>query len=69
MPIHEFRCSQCGAEFEKIVFSTDKEPVKCPQCGADKAERLMSVCSLSSASTDIGAASTSSCATSPGGFT
>jgi len=42
MPIFEFRCRKCGSQFERVVFGSDNEPVKCPACGAEDAERLMS---------------------------
>jgi len=43
MPIYEYRCRECGAEFE-LMRRMDQlsEPVSCPECGAD-AERLVSV--------------------------
>jgi putative FmdB family regulatory protein len=43
MPLYEFECSQCGAEFETLVMkSSDKEAVKCPNCGSRKLEELLS---------------------------
>jgi putative FmdB family regulatory protein len=43
MPIFEFRCHQCGKEFERIVFSSGEANVTCPQCGSESTERIMSV--------------------------
>ncbi|HEX16729.1 MAG TPA: zinc ribbon domain-containing protein, partial [Deltaproteobacteria bacterium] len=43
MPIYEFRCEDCGEEFETLVLSS-KEEVRCPQCRGEKVKRLMSVC-------------------------
>lgn len=44
MPIYEYICRDCDAEFEELVFSTD-ETVPCPKCGSEKTEKLMSACS------------------------
>lgn len=44
VPIYEYRCKDCGHEFEELVFSTKDKPV-CPQCGSDQTEKLMSACS------------------------
>jgi putative FmdB family regulatory protein len=43
MPIYEYVCKQCGAEFEELVFGG--EAVACPECGATDTEKLMSACS------------------------
>ncbi len=59
MPIYEFKCNSCGKEFEALVMSQDEE-VRCPECGSEKVERLLSVFSSS------GSQASSSCGT--GGF-
>ena len=34
MPIYEYRCDDCGAEFEKrVARAADSESVRCPSCG------------------------------------
>ncbi len=43
MPIFEFHCQNCGKEFEHLVFRTD-EVVKCPECGQESVNKLMSTC-------------------------
>ena len=40
MPIYEYRCPDCSAEYEELVFGSDT-PL-CPHCGGKKSERLMS---------------------------
>lgn len=43
MPIYEFSCSECGAEFEELTgphVGLDAESVCCPECGASRVERL-----------------------------
>jgi putative FmdB family regulatory protein len=41
MPIYDYRCRSCGAEFEKLVRGDTA--VACPKCEATKVERLMSL--------------------------
>lgn len=45
MPIYEYRCSKCGAEFER-VFSTHlkmtEAKVVCATCGSKRVKRLVS---------------------------
>ncbi|MCK4390869.1 MAG: zinc ribbon domain-containing protein [Desulfobacterales bacterium] len=68
MPLYEFRCPKCGHEFEQIVFLSDKGPMKCPKCGAAKAERLLSMFSSVTSAKKTGASFSSSCASSSTGF-
>jgi putative FmdB family regulatory protein len=68
MPIFEFRCQGCGAEFEKLVFGNDE--VECPNCQQKQVEKLMSACSakvgykFTAASNPKGASCTGCAATS-----
>lgn len=49
MPIYEYRCEECGATFERIVFASDSETsVECPECGKTRAKRLLSAFSCGS---------------------
>ena len=41
MPIYEFRCDRCGARFEELV-AAGTESVACPDCGAERTERVLS---------------------------
>jgi len=41
MPLYEYTCKQCDHTFEALVF--DGEAVECPQCHAERVERLLSV--------------------------
>jgi putative FmdB family regulatory protein len=41
MPIYEYRCGACDERFEELVRRLD-DPVACPECGGDQAERLLS---------------------------
>jgi putative FmdB family regulatory protein len=45
VPIYEFACESCGHRFEELVGShvgKGESEVGCPECGATKAERLIS---------------------------
>ena len=43
MPIFEFRCLECGNLFEKLFFnSKEKVDIKCPDCGSQSFERVVS---------------------------
>jgi len=56
MPIYEYRCSECGEKFEKLLLSIFSTPqVECPRCGGRKIEKLVSLFGTKSPS------STSSC--------
>lgn len=43
MPIYEYRCSECGKDFELMrPFSKADEPAPCPDCGSP-GEKLISL--------------------------
>jgi putative FmdB family regulatory protein len=42
MPLYEYSCPLCGAEFEEIVPSSRADSVACPACGSKRAERKLS---------------------------
>ncbi|HEY7041613.1 MAG TPA: zinc ribbon domain-containing protein [Methylomirabilota bacterium] len=41
MPIYEYGCLACGAEFEKLVQAPTK--VACPSCQSERVSRHLSV--------------------------
>lgn len=44
MPIYEYRCCQCGAEFERIrPMAQADQPGTCPQCGSAEVKRCLSL--------------------------
>lgn len=53
MPLFEYRCSACGADFEKLVFSSDSAPVTCPDCSSSEVTKKMSAASLMSGSSGV----------------
>ncbi len=66
MPIFEYRCPRCGHVFEHFWRGVEKrEELRCPQCGAEHMEKLVSV--FGSKGSSAYAGSGSSCAPSGGG--
>jgi putative FmdB family regulatory protein len=43
MPIYEFKCKECGAEYEDLVSLKDDKFPACPSCNSSKVEKKMSV--------------------------
>ncbi len=41
MPIYDFKCRECGKVSEVLIRGAE-EPPRCPDCGSDDLERLMS---------------------------
>ncbi len=42
MPIYEYQCQDCGAEFELLVsLGSDKKPA-CPECGSINLKKKIS---------------------------
>ncbi len=64
MPIFEYRCSRCKAEFEKVIFSSDNTDIRCPQCQSEAVHKKMSAASL----TGSGKCGTSNLPGGGGGF-
>ena len=44
MPIYEYRCTACGAQFDKFFRSMNKIPaeINCPSCESVEVQRLVS---------------------------
>ena len=44
MPIYEFKCLGCGHVFELLKLKKDDEKtrMKCPECGSEDVERVLS---------------------------
>ena len=43
MPIYEYKCNNCGNQFELLVPRVEDKPRACPKCASDSTEKLMSV--------------------------
>ncbi|MBM3812815.1 MAG: zinc ribbon domain-containing protein [Acidimicrobiia bacterium] len=58
MPIYEYRCRDCGSQYEQLRRMSEAERnLECPQCASSKVDLLLS------------AFATGGCATSSGRFT
>lgn len=71
MPIYEFKCKDCGHIFEYLcIKSSDKDEARCPLCGREETDILLSAfSSMSSINSQGGGARSSSSSCSPsGGF-
>ena len=42
MPIYDYKCRECGKVSEMFLRSPDSKDIKCPNCGSDNLERLIS---------------------------
>jgi putative FmdB family regulatory protein len=48
MPIYEYRCEQCGAQFEELTSSAGAARVRCRQCSGRRVTRLLSAFAVGS---------------------
>lgn len=63
MPIFEYRCRDCNAQFETIVLSA-REKVACPKCRSGAVDKQLSVFSAPATAKEA-TASGGSCACTP----
>lgn len=44
VPLYEFKCRSCGHRFEELIghHGADADKVKCPECEAERPQRLIS---------------------------
>lgn len=64
MPIFEYVCKKCGAEFELLIRGeTDREQAACPECESRQIEKQFSVFGMSGVESrgDGGGSSCSTC--------
>lgn len=43
MPTYQYRCKQCGEEFEKVQSFSDDSTPKCPGCGTRSKKNVSKV--------------------------
>jgi len=63
MPIYEFKCQRCNECFEILVMSRQekkKVEMRCPHCGAEEFERILSCASYAMGSESRAGAATKS---------
>lgn len=62
MPIYEYRCDQCGAEFEELTLSAHGgAAVTCRACESRRVTRLLSAFAVQSAANDSAALEPGGC--------
>ena len=60
MPMFDFICSRCDAEFEELVRNA-REEVECPSCGAKPCERKLARVAFSVGDRFIASTGSSAC--------
>ncbi len=43
MPIFEYKCEDCGTQFDLLVSYSERKNVQCPQCSSSRVEQLLSL--------------------------
>ncbi|MEM7785399.1 MAG: zinc ribbon domain-containing protein [Planctomycetota bacterium] len=66
MPLYEFTCKSCLAEFELLVRS-ENDKLECPECNSDGLERKLSIFSSPNQSTSHSSSGSQDCNPSPFG--
>ncbi|MBI5281488.1 MAG: zinc ribbon domain-containing protein [Candidatus Solibacter usitatus] len=47
MPMYEYRCTECGKQYEQLRRMTEADTgLMCPQCGSPEVQRQISACSI-----------------------
>ena len=60
MPIFEFKCSDCGTHFEKLIRNS-RSKKDCPNCGSENTEKQLSSFAVSGTGGHGGGCSCGSC--------
>ncbi len=61
MPVYDYKCRKCGAEFEKFLRSMSAAAaVQCEKCGSSQVTKLITCCAISSGGKTEGSGSASS---------
>ncbi|MCU0248499.1 MAG: zinc ribbon domain-containing protein [Bryobacter sp.] len=62
MPMYEYRCEQCGKQFEQLRRMSEADTgVVCPACQSQDVARLLSTCAFSGGSASGGGAPSGGC--------
>ncbi|MBT4290718.1 MAG: zinc ribbon domain-containing protein [Deltaproteobacteria bacterium] len=67
MPLFEFKCNDCGYQFEELTSSTATELPLCPECKKADTKKLPSLTSLGSVAGQSGSNQFQAPSCSPGG--
>jgi putative FmdB family regulatory protein len=61
MPIYEYQCLACEADFEELVRSSEAAEIQCPRCKSQKVSRRLSVFAARDATTSSSLPASGSC--------
>lgn len=65
MPMYDYRCKNCDEVFEELVVSSSvpDEEIRCPKCGQNNSERMLSapMVSTGGSSNSISSLSSNGC--------
>jgi len=61
MPIYEYKCEDCGQEFECIVARSKRDKVRCTECNSKNTKRLLCAAKFNMGGSSTGAQSLKSC--------
>lgn len=59
MPVYEYKCEDCGHEFEELTRG--EEQVQCPECESEQVEKLISKVNVGNPSCEGKTCSCNSC--------
>ena len=51
MPIYDYQCRKCNAQFEQLVLPSEQTPPECPRCRSQDLEMMISNFAVRSGST------------------
>jgi putative FmdB family regulatory protein len=61
MPLYEYRCDRCGAEFEELVAARAADAVTCRRCNSVRVTRLLSAFAVGGTALATGALEPGGC--------
>lgn len=61
MPLFEYKCQECGAEFEKLISTSKRDEVGCIKCDNAQATRQLSTFAAHSQGSSSASAAAAPC--------
>lgn len=59
MPIFEYRCTDCGHDFEKLIYASTE--VQCPECDSKTVTKKLSLFGMSGVDNPFAGTSSANC--------
>ncbi|MCK4352271.1 zinc ribbon domain-containing protein [candidate division WOR-3 bacterium] len=64
MPVYSYKCKECNEEFDLLIgVGKGNKELKCPKCGSQKLERLLSSFGVRMGGLSTGSSSCPTCST------